>query len=292
MPNRAVNYVKSLLLGNLNLSFVGLMIFLSLVINSGFFFLLFAVEMGLVMLSQAKFVQKILHAQAEQRWRLEDEQQEESIISKLNDSYKNDFNRVRQLCRDIERQASETEAGKTSLVMMEGLSEKLTAFRFEYVRMLRAHSLLANRDYMEMKRRVADEIKRFEKTTAAEQSPAVRVTLEQNLKILHQRSNKLQQLNDLVRLLEARLQVVRNSLQLIHDEVYSLTNVAGISEMVDGLLTNLQLSDEFRSYYDDVLNDQIPILNGLDTATGYSLEPEFTPESDTYEPPRRQKSKA
>ena len=174
---------------------------------------------------------------------------------------------------------------------MEGLIEKLSSFRLEYIRMLRAHYLLANRNYKDMQRRLEVEIKRTEDMVNAEQSPQVRATLGQNLKILRQRFSKLKQLDELVRLLEARLQVVRNSLQLIQDEVYTLTDVRGISEMVDSLLINLELSDEFRSYYNDVLSDQSPILAGIETAADpMSLEPEFSPESpDQVNRPRRQR---
>jgi hypothetical protein len=175
--------------------------------------------------------------------------------------------------------------------MTEGLVDKLSSFRLEYVKMLRAHFLLANRNYKEMQRRIEGECKRAEEAIEAEQSPQVRATMGQNLKILRQRSAKLRQLDELVRLIEARLQVVRNSLQLIQDEVYSLTNVRGISDMVDNLLVNLELSDEFRTYYDDVLSDQSPMLSGLEmSGEGMSLEPDFTPEPpEELNKPRRQR---
>ncbi|MEK7833349.1 MAG: hypothetical protein AAB401_19825, partial [Acidobacteriota bacterium] len=59
-----------------------------------------------------------------------------------------------------------------------------------------------------------------------------------------------------VRLLEARLQVVRNSLGLVQDEVYTFTDIASISGLVDNLLSNLNVSDEFRTAYEDVLNTE------------------------------------
>jgi hypothetical protein len=192
--------------------------------------------LGVFILSQTSFVQKIMLAQAEREWRQEQERAEFNIASSLSDSYKADFHKVRQLCEEIEKRAGEHVENKTSGVVVEGLIEKLSSFRLEYIRMLRAHFLLANRNYKEMQRRLDTEIKRTEEIFNSEKSQQVRATVGQNLKILRQRSAKLHQLDELVRLLEARLQVVRNSLQLIQDEVYSLTNVHGISEMVDSLL--------------------------------------------------------
>lgn len=289
MPKQETNYLKMLFQSTANLSFIGVMVFLSLVFNSGFLFLLIAGQLGLVMLSQLGPIQAYLRKQAEAEQRRVQEALEEQIVIGLPEHYRNDFYRVKQLCEEIERRAAETETDKTSLVMVSGLTEKLSSFRFEYVRMLRAHFLLGNRNYKQLKARIDDEIKRFEDVINKEQSPQVRATLGQNLKILHQRSAKLNQLNDLVRLLEARLQVVRNSLQLIQDEVYSLTNVRGISEMVDGLITNMQLSDEFRTYYDDVLSDQSSALSGLDMSSdNMVLEPELDPKESSRS---RQKSK-
>jgi hypothetical protein len=287
--SREINYVKETFLSTPNLTFVGVMIFLMLILgNPGFLFLLFAGELGTLVLSQASFVKNSIRAKAERKWRMEQDAAELRVVSGLSENYKHDFSRVKQLCAEIERRAGETDEHKAASLVMEGLIEKISSFRLEYVRMLRAHYLLANRNYKDMQRRLEGEIKRAEEALAAEQAPQVRATLGQNLKILRQRLTKLRQLDDLVRLLEARLQVVRNSLQLIQDEVYSLTDVRGIYEMVDGLLVNMELNDEYRTYYDDVLSEQSPMLAGIDA--GISLEPEFRPEPpDQVNKPRRQR---
>jgi hypothetical protein len=81
----------------------------------------------------------------------------------------------------------------------------------------------------------------------------------------------VRQLGELVRLIEARLRVVSDSLQLIQDEVYSMTDVRGISGVVDELLVKLQINDEFRSYYDEMLSEGSPALAGLDATTDLSL---------------------
>lgn len=290
MSNRDVNYLKMLFQSNTNLVFIGVMVFATLVFNSGFLFLLVAGELGLVMLSQLSITQKYLAKKAELLWQQEQERLELQIIAGLGENYKNDFYRMKQLCGEIERRAAEVQTDKTAVFAMDNLSGKLVAFRSEYVKMLRAHYLLSTRNFKSMKNKVDEEIRRLEKTISNEESMQVRATLAQNLKILQQRSNKLIQLADLVRLLEARLQVIRNSLQLIQDEVYSLTNVRGISEMVDGLLTNLELSDEFRSYYDDVLSEQS--FSGLENNSDLVLEPDFNSNNKGYDSPQqRQKNR-
>src|SRR5262249_23979741 len=79
----------------------------------------------------------------------------------------------------------------------------------------------------------------------------VRHALEQNLNVLKQRLMRIRKLDELVRLLEARLQVIRNSLGLVQDEVYTFTDVAGLSGLVGHLLTHLRVSEQFRTPYDD-----------------------------------------
>ena len=64
----------------------------------------------------------------------------------------------------------------------------------------------------------------------------------------------------LVRLIEGRLQVVSDSLQLIQDEVFSMTDVRGISDVVNDLLVKLEMNEQFRVYYTDVLKEGSPAL--------------------------------
>ncbi len=94
----------------------------------------------------------------------------------------------------------------------------------------------------------------------------MRYALTQNLNILTQRLARIKRLDELVRLLDARLQVIKNSLGLIQDEVYTFTDAAGIQGLVDNLLINLSISDEFRAEYEDVLNVEAegPALSALE----------------------------
>jgi hypothetical protein len=157
--------------------------------------------------------------------------------------------------------------------------------------MLRAHHLLSSRDYLNIENGLTREIAASESAVEREQSAQVRHALAQNLNVLQQRLARNRKLGELVRLLEARLQVTRNSLNLIQDEIYTFTDVAGISGLVDNLLTNLNLSDEFRSAYEDVLNEeagvtsaasfngQLPAANAKwNTEANETTEPRRTPE--------------
>jgi hypothetical protein len=141
--------------------------------------------------------------------------------------------------------------------------------------MLRAHFLLSNRNYSAIEKQLDKERGRLEEAVEVEQSEQVRLTIDQHLQILRQRLAKARQLRELVRLIEARMHVVNDSLQLIQDEVYSLTDVQGISNVVDDLLVKLQMNEEFRTYYNDVLDAGSPALAGLGPELGedYRDEP-------------------
>ena len=274
MPEPETNPVKTLYQSFPNLFFIGVMIFLALAISPAFLFILLAGELSVLMLAQTGFVRDKLRDRVERERRKDQVRAEDQILTGLTDIYKKDFQAIRQLCHDIEKRAGEVEEGKSSRPLLQGVIEKLSSFRFEYIRMLRAHVLLANSDYKQVQRWLDQESQRIEQAAKDEPSEQVRVVLEQNLKVLRQRAAKARQINELVRVIEARLQVVRNSLQLIQDEVYSMTDVRGINNIVDELLINLEINEEFRSYYNDMLDDGSSMLDELGTIEQISLQSE------------------
>jgi len=299
MADDEINYTKEVLRSDLNLGFIGVMAFLMLAINFwGFLPLLLAGEIGALFIAQHPRVQRLIRSRKNKDQKLEIEEAETTIIKALPINYQNDFQSVRRLCEEIERRSGELldEAGQAGTnVMLSGIVEKLSAFRHDYARMLRAHHLLSTRNYRNIQAGLENEIRRAEKAVGQEESQQVRHALAQNLHILKQRLARITKLDELVRLLEVRLQVVRNSLGLIQDEVYTFTDIAGISGLVDHLLTNLSMSDEFRSAYEDVLNAEASAL-GLDALETSAPAPDGAlpdsssePESFRPSPPPRER---
>lgn len=269
MPDKDINYVAEVLQSQPNYGFIGIMIFLMLVVDFwGFGALLAAGEISCLFIAQNSRVQRIIRARKNKDKVLEIEEAEVTIVKVLPHPYQIDFQSVRNLCEEIERKSNEL-GRSNAQVMLANLIEKLSSFRYDYARMLRAHHLLSTRNYRNLQTSLTGEISRVEQAIQREESTQVRHALNQNLNILKQRLGRIKKLEELVRLLEARLQVIKNSLSLIQDEVYSFTDVTGISGLVDTLLTNLSLSDEFRSAYEEVL----------------SAESNFSRLSDFEEPP-------
>jgi hypothetical protein len=264
MSGDEINYVKEVLKSDVNLIYIGLMVFLMLVVNFwGFLPLLLAGEICALFIAQNSRVQRIIRSRKNKDKDLEIQDTEKSIVQVLPPTYQNDFHSMRSLCEEIERRSNELrDPGNKALLA--GVIEKLSAFRYEYARMLRAHHLLSSRNYRNLQNVLNAEISRAEKAVGAEKSEQVRYALAQNVNILKKRLARVQKLDELVRLLEARLQVVRNSLGLINDEVYTFTDVAGISDLVSNLLDNLSISDEYRSAYEDVLITEADGISGLD----------------------------
>ncbi len=292
MANDEINYTKEVLSSNINLIFIGVMMFLMLVFSWGFFPLLLAGQIAALFIAQMPRVQRLIRSQLNKDKKIEVEDQENTLIKALPTHYQNDFASVKRLCEEIERRTSEIGSdlgGKGNSMMLTGIVEKLSAFRFDYARMLRAHHLLSNRNYRNIASGLENEIKRAETAVERERSQQVKNALAQNLHILKQRLARVSKLDELVRLLEVRLQVVRNSLSLIQDEVYTFTDVAGISGLVDNLLTNLSISDEFRTAYEEVLHAE-DTAYGLAALEGGAAEavPEMTSEAEEFRPRKRQ----
>lgn len=295
MANDEINYTKEVLSSNLNLIFIGIMVFLMFVSSWGFFPLLLAGEIGALFIAQMPRVQRLIRSRLNKDKKIEIEDAENTLVKALPMHYQNDFASVKRLCEEIERRTTEIGqdlGGKGNNVMLTGIVEKLSAFRFDYARMLRAHHLLSNRNYRNIATGLETEIKRAETAVEREQSQQVKNALAQNLHILKQRLARISKLDELVRLLEIRLQVVRNSLSLIQDEVYTFTDVAGISGLVDNLLTNLSISDEFRTAYEEVLNTE-DVSHGLaaleSDGTGGTTAAATPSESEPLPPPARER---
>src|SRR5215813_6083484 len=295
MADEEINYTKEVLASNPNMTFIGIMAFMMLAVNFwGFLPLLLAGEIGALFIAQHPRVQRIIRARKNKDRRVEVEEAEVVIINSLPGNYQSDYYSLRRLCEEIERRSNELGDASAS-GLLSGVIEKLSVFRYDYARMLRAHYLLSTRNYQNIEMGLSGEISRVEKAAAKESSPQVRHALEQNLNVLKQRLMRIRKLDELVRLLEARLQVTRNSLGLVQDEVYTFTNVAGISGLVDNLLTNLRMSEEFRSAYEDVLSAEAGV-GAADHLLGVGGAPEMieSPAMETRpmrSPERIQRSK-
>lgn len=258
MADTEINYTKEVLKSEINYGFIGVMAFLMMVVNFwGFLPLLLAGEIAALFIAQNPRVQRIIRARLNKDKKVEILNAEETIVKSLPNNYQNDFFSLRQLSEEIEKRAGELSGevgGSGANVLLSGVTEKLSAFRFDYARMLQAHYTLSTRNYRNIEIGLGKEIAQAERLIEREKSQQVRHALAQNLNVLKQRLSRVRKLDELVRLLEARLQVVRNSLGLVQDEVYTFTDIASISGLVDNLLSNLNVSDEFRTAYEDVLN--------------------------------------
>jgi hypothetical protein len=249
------NYVKEVLKSQWNLAFIGIMFLL--MVFSGFFLafgaLMLAGEIFALIIAQLPQIQHYyrLKAQIEGQENLKEKSQE--IAKGLPPQYQQDFQTVEQLCDEIESKFENSDA--TGNIFLKDLINKLGSFRFEYARMLNAHFLTANRDVNRLSTRLQAELQNNVNIFQNEKSPKVKEVLQQNIRILKQRLQKALQMGDLQRLLEARLAVVKNSLSLLQDEVYSTTNPEDMSSAVNNLLLTLNIDEELKATYEDVLND-------------------------------------
>ncbi len=257
------NYVKEVLKSQWNLGFVGIMLFLMLVVNFiGFGALLLAGEIFAVILAQIPAVQQYyrLKQQIEGQENLAEKSRE--LAQKLPPQYSSDFNSVEQICNDIEHKFQNSDANNNFL--LKDLITKLGSFRFEYARMLNAHFLTSTKDVNRLTNRLQGELQNNVNLLQAEKNVKVQDALKQNARILKQRLTRALQMSDLQRLLEARLAVVKNSLNLLHDEVTTASNPEDMSSAVNNLLLTLNIDEELKSTYEDVLNDEdfeLPLPN-------------------------------
>lgn len=242
---------------------MGIMLFLMLVINFiGFGALLLAGEVFAIILAQIPAVQQYyrLKQQIEGQENLAEKSRE--IAQKLPPQYSQDFLSVEQICNDIEHKFQGSDASDNFL--LKELITKLGSFRYEYARMLNAHFLTSTKDVTRLTNRLQGELQNNVNLLQAEKNAKVQEALKQNARILKQRLTRALQMGDLQRLLEARLAVVKNSLNLLHDEVTTTGSPEDMSSAVNNLLLTLNIDEELKATYEDVLSDEdfeLPLAN-------------------------------
>jgi hypothetical protein len=254
------NYVKEILLSQWNLGFIGVMFLLMVIVNFiGFGALLLGGEIAALLLAQVPAVQHYLRLRAQIDDKENIKLKEHEIVESLPQNYQSDFESVQKLCDEIEQRWKMQ--GNSGNFLMSDLVGKLGTFRFEYARMLQAHHLSANRNVANLTQRLQSELQTNEVALQNEKSPKIREVLSQNVRIIKQRLQRTLQLGDLLRLLAARLSVVKNSLNLLHDEVYTVADPENVSSQVDNLLLTLNIDEELKATYEDVLGDssEIPL---------------------------------
>lgn len=262
MAQEEPNYVKEVLKSQWNLAFIGIMFLLT--VFSGFF-----VAFGALFLAGEIFASIIAQLpQVQHYYRLKQQidgqenlaEKSREIAQKLPPQYSQDFLSVEQICNDIENKFQGSDASENFL--LRDLITKLGSFRFEYARMLNAHFLTSTKDVNRLTGRLQSELQNNINLLQNEKNAKVQEALKQNARILKQRLTRALQMSDLQRLLEARLAVVKNSLNLLHDEVTTTGNPEDMSSAVNNLLLTLNIDEELKATYEDVLNDddvQIPL---------------------------------
>lgn len=254
MTRNEPNYVKEVLLSQWNLGFIGIMFLLMVTINFiGFGALLLGGQVAAFLLAQMPIIQHYIRLKAQIDDKENVKVREQEIFASLPMEYQNDFQSVQQLCEEIENRWKTQ--GNSGNFLMSDLINKLGTFRFEYVRMLQAHHLSSSRNVTNLTQRLQSELQQNENALQNEKSPKVRDVLAQNVRIIKQRLQRTMQMSDLLRLLAARLSVVKNSLNLLHDEVYTVADPENVSSQVDNLLLTLNIDEELKATYEDVLGD-------------------------------------
>ena len=264
MTEKEPNYVKEILSSQWNLAFIGVMFLLMVTLNFvGFGALLLAGEVGAFLLAQMPQVQHYIRLRSQIEGQANLKEKAAETVKNLPPSYQDDFQNVAYLCDEIEQKSQIANSGNYSI---KSLTEKLGTFRYEYARMLQAHHLTATRDVVRLTKQLQDELRYNEAAVAKETSPKVRAVLEQNVRIIKQRLQRTAQLEDLIRLLGVRLSVVKNSLSLLQDEIFTATNPESMSASVDNLLMTLNIDDELKATYEDLLDAESKVQTPLPAA--------------------------
>jgi hypothetical protein len=242
-------YIKKVLTHNYNY-FIAAPFVLFMFLTGNFFgwFLLFlCVETILIFSSVTSPVRRLIDAENSAltvRYMLDIENE---IYEKFNSSsssrpyhYRSELSEIRRICEQISK--------FNNRFNYKSMETKLAELRYKFASLLDTHAELsqnATRDISIDKRKIEEEIRETEKRLEEGGSSSVRATLQANLLLLHKRLSLLSVSGSRKKDIEARISLVKNSVQLLYEDICARRGIDDESTLntVDSIVATLDVGN-------------------------------------------------
>lgn len=235
------DYAREALTHNLNYLLIGLFVILMILTSTfwGWFIFLGIAEAGVWMLSFTDIVRRYLYFQNCLLTKEGMLQEEDRIYNSINNPHKKELQGIRDLCGRIEAELSRS-VRRTSTSLL----EKMIEVRYKFAKLIELHYVLSqtsedNTTTAGLKNAIAENKTLLERETNSK----VRSTISVTIDIQKKRLERLQALSGRVRDTEARLNLLKNSLELLFDDMRSSGDSDDTESMVDGLVASLDLGE-------------------------------------------------
>jgi len=241
---KQINYIREAFRTPWNFGLLSVLLVLGSLIRFHPYFLLFsaAVELGtLAAIASNKRFRRAIRARYGALPVMPDFSELDQLKKTLDDDHLTQFRKFEEICRQIKQNADIIDEPRSSLLGV-ALS-KLEQFGASFLRMLVSHQNYVKYLSQIDRERIVQEITRIDRDIEG-RSGRVAELKQKNRDILSQRLERIEKARENREVVEAELDVMINTINLLRDQTISITDPQGISLQIDTVLENMRDTDE------------------------------------------------
>ncbi len=241
---KQISYIREAFKTPWNFGILGVLLILGSLIRFHPYFLLFsvAVELGtLTAIASNKRFRRAIRARTGAFPVMPDFSELDQLKKTLDDDHLSQFRKFEEICRQIRQNADIIDEPRSSLLGV-ALS-KLEQFGASFLRMLASHQNYVKYLSQIDRERIVQEITRIDRDIEGRSGRVAELKLK-NREILSQRLERIEKARENREVVEAELDVMINTINLLRDQTISITDPQGISLQIDTVLENMRDTDE------------------------------------------------
>jgi hypothetical protein len=260
MQTEKINYFKEAFFSSWNYGVLAILVGFGILINNPeyIFPAVIAEAAVLLSLSQNKRFQRAIRARVHGDLPLSDPEDLARIRSFLDDENRKTFQKFDEICNQIKQNV---ESGDTASSSLLGISlGKLDYLMIAYLRML-----LSRQKYLQHlnhvdREMISHQIDALNHEIQGRSGRVIELKMK-NRDILLQRLERFDKAQENQEVIQAELDVMVNTVELLKDQTISITDPQGISQQIDAVLANMKDTDELVKEMDALMNqDQVQTL--------------------------------
>jgi hypothetical protein len=281
MRNNHINFFKEAFHTFWNYGVLGTLCLLGLPVRFHPYFLLFAlaIELGTVFtISQNQRFRRAIRSKRMAGSPLPDPSDAARIQKMLNEEHQHKWGKFKEISDQIKQNAQMVDSPRSALL---GVSlGKLDSLETTYLQMLMAHQ-----NYMKYlsqvdRDRIVRNINSIEREIK-DRNDKVSGLKSKNRDILLQRLDRIDKARQNVEIVEAELDVMLNTVQLLRDQTISITDPQGISQQIDTVLANMKDTEDLVREIDMFIHEDSGSSGQNDVSIPIEENPDQTaPEND------------
>lgn len=277
MTEDKISYFKEAFYTAWNYGVLGVLGLLAFFMRSPILFLYFllfatAVELGtLYTISQNPRFRRAVRSRLNAGLELPDPLDIEKLKSYLEGDQLQSANRFADICRQIRTNAEIVESPRSALM---GVSlSRLDNMIYTYFQMLLTHQNYSRYLSSVDRDRIVRQIAALEREIEARNDRVAQLK-KKNREILQQRLERIDKARENIEVVEAELEVMLNTVQLLKDQTVSISDPQGISQQIDAVLENMKDAEALVQEMDSFIHQEAV----LDSSPDFEEPPDVQPD--------------